>query len=151
MENKPGVLSRISTLLARRNFNVDSITASPTSDHDVTRMTVVVEGDQYVADNAANEIGKLEDVVEIEMLNDGSAKIREIILMKLGVDKANRGKIIDIAKVYDCKIVDATDDTIMIEHSDKPENIDTLLKLVSEFELISMARGGAVALRTGDK
>jgi acetolactate synthase-1/3 small subunit len=150
MENKPGVLSRISTLLARRSFNIDSITAGPTRNHEVTRMTVVVEGDEYVADNAASEISKLEDVIEIERMAPGQSTSREIMLIKVKVGPKERSEIIDLAKVMDCAIVDITETTLMLEHADRPEKIDVLVKLLSAYEILDMARGGAIALRTGE-
>jgi acetolactate synthase-1/3 small subunit len=150
MENKPGVLSRISTLLARRSFNIDSITAGPTRNHDVTRMTVVVEGDEYVADNAASEISKLEDVLEIERMAPGQSTSREIMLIKIKVGPKERSEIIDLAKVMDSTVVDITETTLMLEHADRPEKIDVLVKLLSAYEILDMARGGAIALRTGE-
>jgi len=150
MENKPGVLSRISTLLARRNFNIDSITAGPTRDHDVTRMTVVVEGDEYVADNAADELSKLEDVLGIERMTAADSTSREIMLIKIKVGPKDRSEIIDLAKVMDASIVDVTESTLMLEHSDRPEKIDVLIGLLSAYEVLDMARGGAIALRKGE-
>jgi len=148
MENKPGVLSRISTLLARRSFNIDSITAGPTSNHDTTRMTVVVEGDEYVADNAADEISKLEDVLSIERMLPMESTSREIMLIKVKAEPANRGAIVDLAKVMDSKIVAVTDQTIVIEHAGRPDKIDVLVQLLADYEILDMARGGAIALRT---
>ena len=150
MENKPGVLSRISTLLARRSFNIDSITAGPTRDHEVTRMTVVVEGDEYVADNAASEIAKLEDVIGIERMTASDSKSREIVLIKVKAGAGERSGLIDLAKVMDASIVDVTETTLMIEFSDRPEKIDVLVGLLSGYEVLDMARGGAIALKTGD-
>ena len=150
MENKPGVLSRISTLLARRSFNIDSITAGPTRDHDVTRMTVVVEGDEYVADDAATELSKLEDVLKIERLTAADSTSREIILIKIKVGAKERSEIIDLAKVMDANVVDVTESTLMLEHSDKPEKIDVLVGLLADYEVLDMARGGAIALKTGE-
>ena len=150
MENKPGVLSRISTLLARRSFNIDSITAGPTCNHDVTRMTVVVEGDEYVADNAAAELAKLEDVAEIERLTAENSKSREIVLIKARVGMKERSELVDLAKVMGASIVDVTETTMMIEFSDRPEKIDVLVGLLSAYEVLDMARGGAIALKTGE-
>jgi acetolactate synthase-1/3 small subunit len=150
MENKPGVLSRISTLLARRNFNIDSITAGPTRNHEVTRMTVVVEGDDYVAENAAAEISKLEDVIDIERMTPADSTSREIMLIKIKVDSKERSQLIDLAKVMGADIVDVTETTMMLEHSDKPEKIDVLVNLLSAYDVLDMARGGAIALKKGD-
>jgi len=150
MENKPGVLSRISTLLARRSFNIDSITAGPTRDRNVTRMTVVVEGDEYVADSAANELSKLEDVLKIERMTPADSTSREIMLIKVKVGPKERGEIIDLAKVMDASIVDVTESTLMMEFSDMPEKIDVLVGLLSDYEVLDMARGGAIALKKGE-
>ncbi|MDR1029008.1 MAG: acetolactate synthase small subunit [Clostridiales Family XIII bacterium] len=151
MDNKPGVLSRISALLARRGFNIDSITAGPTRNHDVTRMTVVVEGDEYVADQAAKEMSKLEDVLKIERLSFRESTLREIMLIKVKAAKEERGEIVDLAKIMDCKIVDISPGTLMLEHSDTPEKIDLLVNLLSSYEILDMARGGAIALNTGEE
>ena len=151
MDNKPGVLSRISALLARRGFNIDSITAGPTRNHDVTRMTVVVEGDDYVADQAAKEMSKLEDVIRIERLSRNKSTRREIILIKLRATKEERGEIADLAKVMKCEVVDISVNTLMIEHSNTPEKIDLLVNLLSDYQILDMARGGAIALNSGEE
>jgi acetolactate synthase-1/3 small subunit len=149
MENKPGVLSRISVLLARRSFNIDSITAGPTANHEITRMTVVVEGDDYVAEEAVRQLEKLEDVVKASRINDADATRRELLLIKIRLPKEQRGEIIDLAKIMDCEIVDITHTTLMLEHSDRPEKIDLLVDLLSGYEILEMARGGAIALQKG--
>jgi acetolactate synthase-1/3 small subunit len=151
MENKPGVLSRISVLLARRGFNIDSITAGPTSNHDITRMTVVVEGDEYVAEEAVKQLEKLMDVVDVKRLDDLNATRRELILIKIRLSKEQRGEIIDLAKIMDCEIVDISPTTLMLEHSDRPEKIDLLVELLTGYEIVAMARGGAIALQKGEE
>jgi acetolactate synthase-1/3 small subunit len=151
MENKPGVLSRISALLARRGFNIDSITAGPTRNHDVTRMTVVLEGDDYVADQAAKEMSKLEDVLRIERIQFEQSTRREIMLIKVRASKEERGEIVDLAKIMECSIVDISQTTLMLEHSDTPEKIDLLVDLLSSYDILDMARGGAIALNTGEE
>lgn len=151
MENKPGVLSRISALLARRGFNIDSITAGPTRDQDVTRMTVVLEGDDYVADQAAKEIHKLEDIIRIERFELAHTTRREIMLIKVRATKDERSEIVDLAKIMNCDIVDISESTLMLEHSDTPEKIDLLVRLLSSYEILDMARGGAIALNKGEE
>jgi acetolactate synthase-1/3 small subunit len=150
VENKPGVLSRISVLLARRNFNIDSITAGPTANHDITRMTVVVEGDDYVATEAVRQLEKLEDVIRAWRLDDSNATRRELLLIKIRFSRERRSEIIDLAKMMDCEIVDITHTTLMLEHSDKPEKIDLFIDLLAGYEILEMARGGAIALQKGE-
>jgi acetolactate synthase-1/3 small subunit len=114
-------------------------------------MTVVIEGDEYVADQAAKEITKLEVVLRIERLANGDSTRREIMLVKVKAGKAERAEIVDLAKIMDCTIVDVSQNTIMLEHSDTPEKIDMLVGLLSEYEILDMARGGAIALNTGEE
>ncbi|MDR0885344.1 MAG: acetolactate synthase small subunit [Clostridiales Family XIII bacterium] len=149
MDNKPGVLSRISVLLARRNFNIESITAGPMPGDETTRMTVVIQGDEYVAKQAEEEMLKLEDVIKIEHLKPSETTRREIVLIKIQVHKEQRSEIVDLAKIMDCKIVDISHTTLMIEHSDLPEKIDLLIDLLSGYEILDVARGGAIALKNG--
>jgi len=149
MENKPGVLSRISVLLARRGFNIDSITAGPTSNREITRMTVVVEGEDYVAEQAAKQMEKLIDVVKVRRLDNLNSMRRELVLSKIQLSREQRSEIIDLAKIMECKIVDISHSTLMLEHSDRPENIDLLVDLLSGYEILEMARGGAIALQKG--
>ena len=149
MENKPGVLSRISVLLARRGFNIHSITAGTTANQSITRMTVVVEGEDNVAEEAAKQLEKLIDIIRVKRLINSESTRRESVLIKIKVEKEQRSEIIDLAKIMDCKIVDITHTTLMLEHSDRPENIDVLVDLVSGYEVLEMARGGAIALQKG--
>jgi acetolactate synthase-1/3 small subunit len=114
-------------------------------------MTVVIEGDDYVADQAAKEIEKLEDVLRVERIARGEATRREIMLIKVKASKAERGEIVDLAKIMDCSIVDISPSTLMLEHSDTPEKIDLLVNMLSEYEILDMARGGAIALKTGEE
>ena len=150
MENKPGILSRISTLLARRNFNIDSITAGTTFNPDITRMTVVVEGDEYVAGNAAAEMAKLEDVIEIERMSAEDSTSRETMLIKIKAGEKEKAELLDLAKVMGFAIVGTTETTLVLEHTDSPEKIDVLVEKLSAYEVLDSARCGAIALRTGE-
>jgi acetolactate synthase-1/3 small subunit len=114
-------------------------------------MTVVVEGDDYVADQAANEISKLEDVIRIERFSAEQATRREIMLIKVRATKEQRAEIVDLAKIMDCQIADISPATLMLEHSDVPEKIDLLVNLLSDYEILDMARGGAIALNSGEE
>jgi acetolactate synthase-1/3 small subunit len=113
-------------------------------------MTVVIEGDDYVAEEAVKQLEKLMDVTEVQRLDDLSSTRRELILIKIRLSKEQRGEIIDLAKIMDCDIVDISPTTLMIEHSDRPEKIDLLVDLLAGYEIAAMARGGAIALKKGD-
>ena len=150
MENKPGILSRISTLLARRAFNIDSITAGTTFNPEVTRMTVVVDGDEYVAGSAAGEMTKLEDVIEIEHMLPEDSTSREIMLIKIRAGEKEKAELLDLAKVLGFAIVGSTETTLILEHTDTPEQVDALVSRLSAYEVLDIARTGAIALKTGE-
>jgi acetolactate synthase-1/3 small subunit len=114
-------------------------------------MTVVVEGDEYVAEEAVKQLEKLMDVVRVKRLDDAGAMRRELILIKIRLSKEQRGEIIDLAKIMDCEIVDISPTTLMLEHSDRPEKIDLLVELLAGYEIAAMARGGAIALQKGEE
>jgi acetolactate synthase-1/3 small subunit len=114
-------------------------------------MTVVIEGDEYVAGEAVNQLEKLMDVMDVQLLGDMNATRRELILIKIRLSKEQRGEIIDIAKIMDCDIVDISPTTLMLEHSDRPERIDLLVDLLDGYDIAAMARGGAIALKKGEE
>lgn len=149
VENKAGVLSRISGLFARRGFNIDSLAVGPTEDVKLSRMTIVVEGDEYVAEQVVKQLNKLIDVIKVRKLDYSDVTIRELVLIKIKVAEKQRGEIVDIAKIMNCKIVDISHTTLMLEHSDRPEKIDLLIDLLSKYNIQEVARTGSIALQNG--
>jgi acetolactate synthase-1/3 small subunit len=149
VENKAGVLSRITGLFARRGFNIDSLAVGPTDDPKISRVTIVVDGDDYTAEQVTKQLNKLIDVLKVRNLQTADIIRRELLLIKVKLSESQRSEIIDIAKIMDCEIVDISHTTLTLEHSDWPEKIDLLIDLLSKYHILEITRTGTIALQRG--
>ncbi|MDR0570321.1 MAG: acetolactate synthase small subunit [Clostridiales Family XIII bacterium] len=149
VENRAGVLSRISGLFARRGFNIDSLAVGPTDDPKISRMTIIVDGDDYTAEQVTKQLNKLIDVLKVRKLTFQDIIRRELLLVKVKLSESQRGEIVDIAKIMGCEMVDISHTTLMLEHSDRPEKIDLLIDLLSKYKILEITRTGTIALQRG--
>jgi acetolactate synthase-1/3 small subunit len=149
VENKAGVLSRITGLFARRGFNIDSLAVGPTDDPKISRVTIVTDGDDYTAEQVTKQLGKLIDVLKVRKLQTADIIRRELLLIKVELSEGQRSEIIDIAKIMDCEIVDISHTTLTLEHSDWPEKIDLLIDLLTKYRILEITRTGTIALQRG--
>ena len=150
VENKAGVLTRISGLFARRGFNIDSLAVGETNDHAVSRVTIVVDGDDYQADQVTKQLAKLIDVRTVRQLDPGNMVQREIVLAKVKAAPEQRGEIYDLVKIIGCEIVDISHTTMVVEYDDRTAKVDQLVDLLSKYEIIEIVRTGAIALQKGE-
>jgi acetolactate synthase-1/3 small subunit len=148
--NRAGVRYRISGLFARRGFNIDSLAVGPTDHPEVSRVTILTGGDDYTSDQVVKQLDKLVDIKKVKLLPQDDIIVREIVLIKVEADVNQRSEIIDIAKILDCEIVDISHTTLMLELSDRPCNVDLLIDLLSNYQIIEIARTGAIALQKGE-
>lgn len=151
VENNPGVLSRIAGLFSRRGFNIDSITSGETTDPRYTRITVVATGDELILSQIEKQVRKLEDVKEIKLLKDGESVFRELIMVKMRVNAAQRAEVLSIADIFRAKIVDVEAESVMIELTGNQSKLDGFLNLLSEYEVLELARTGITGLSRGSK
>ncbi|MDD4565458.1 MAG: acetolactate synthase small subunit [Eubacteriales bacterium] len=149
VENKSGVLSRISGLFARRGFNIDSLAVGTTEDKNISRITLVVEGDDYIAEQATKQLNKQIDVIKVKKLNRDEITRRELVLVKVKMSAAQRGEIVDIVKIMQGQIVDLSPTTLTVEMCDRPDKIDILIEMLSHYNIIEVARTGTIALQKG--
>jgi acetolactate synthase-1/3 small subunit len=149
VENKAGVLTRISGLFARRGFNIDSLAVGPTDDPKISRITIVVDGDDYTAEQVTKQLSKLIVVLKVRKLKNTDIIRRELLMIKVKLSESQRSEIIDIAKIMDCEIVDISHTTLTLEHSDWPEKIDLLIDLLSKYRILEITRTGTIALQRG--
>lgn len=149
VENKAGVLSRISGLFARRGFNIDSLAVGTTEDKNISRITLLVDGDDYIAEQVTKQLNKQIDVIKVRKLDQEEITKRELVLVKVKMSVAQRGEIIDIVKIMQGEIVDISHTTMTVEMSDKPEKIDLLIELLSHYNIVEVARTGTIALQKG--
>jgi acetolactate synthase I/III small subunit len=149
VENKAGVLSRISGLFARRGFNIDSLAVGTTEDKNISRITLLVDGDDYIAEQVTKQLNKQIDVIKVRKLDQEEITKRELVLVKVKMSVAQRGEIIDIVKIMQGQIVDISHTTMTVELSDRPEKVDLLIELLSHYNIVEVARTGTIALQKG--
>lgn len=144
--NKPGVLARISGLLSRRMFNIESIAAGLTEDPNITRITVVVQGDDQVLDQVIKQLSKLVDVIKILRIEGPDLINRELALIKVKANPDKRSDIVDIVEIFRAKIVDVSRETMVIELTGDEQKIDALCEVLRDHGIVEMVRTGKIAL-----
>ncbi len=150
VENKPGVLFRVTNMFRARNFNIESLSVGPTEQSDLSRITITINGDELVIGQLVKQLAKLVDVVDVARLDTNNTVYRELALIKLKIkDPKERLEIINLANIFRGKIVDISKGTIMIEITGTSDKINALLALVKEYNIIELARTGITALRRG--
>ena len=147
VDNNPGVLSRISGLFSRRGYSIDSITAGMTADPRFTRITS--SGDELILSQIEKQVRKLEDVVDIKVLKDGESVYRELIMVKLRANAAQRGEIISVADIFRAKIVDVEKDSLIVELTGTQSKLEAFLNLLKGYEILELARTGITGLSRG--
>jgi len=149
VEDKPGVLNRVSSLLRRRNFNIDSIAVGHTEKSNVSRMTLVVEGDDAHVEQARKQLDKIVEVVKIVDITDNESVSRELALVKVKASASTRSEIIQIVDIFRANIVDVSSDSVMVEVTGDEEKVNSLLELLRGFGIREIARTGRIAMTRG--
>ena len=151
VDNTPGVLSRISGLFSRRGYSIDSITAGVTADSRFTRITIVASGDELILSQIEKQVRKLEDVIEIKVLREGESVYRELIMVKVRADAAQRAEIISVADIFRAKVVDVEKESLMLELTGNQSKLEAFLNLLDGYEILELARTGITGLSRGIK
>lgn len=151
VNNDPGVLSRISGLFSRRGYSIDSITAGVTADPRFTRITIVGSDDELILAQIEKQVRKLEDVIKIKVLAPEDSVYRELMLVKIRADAAQRAEAISIADIFRAKIVDVEKESLMIELTGNQSKLEAFLNLLDGFEILELARTGITGLKRGIK
>ena len=149
VDNNPGVLSRVSGLFSRRGYSIDSITAGVTADPRFTRITIVASGDELILSQIEKQVRKLEDVIEIKVLQPEDSVYRELIMVKVRANKTERTEIISVADIFRAKIVEK--DSLMVELTGNGSKVDAFLELLEGYEILELARTGITGLQRGIK
>lgn len=149
VSNKSGVLTRISGLFARRGYNIESLTACATEDPEISRMTVILVGDEYTLYQMIRQMDKLEDVKKIGCANELDCVYRELLLAKVSAPNEARAQIALVNEVYKAKVVDLSIDTMILELTGDPEKIDAYIKVIEPFGILEMQRTGVTVLARG--
>ncbi|MFH1347770.1 MAG: acetolactate synthase small subunit [Candidatus Margulisiibacteriota bacterium] len=151
VENKPGVLHRVSGLFSRRGFNIESLAVGTTEKPDVSRMTIVVEGDDQVLEQITKQLYKQIDVLKVFDLPEQQAIERELALIKVHANEKTRQEITQIVDIFKARIVDVAEGSLTIEVSAEKHKVEDMQKLLEKFGIQELVRTGKIALQRGGK
>ena len=149
VENHPGVLSKVSGLFSRRGFNIDSLAVGVTEDPTISRMTIVVDGDEYVVEQVENQLNKVIPVIKVKTLKEGAYIPRTLSLIKVSVNAGQRADIMRITELMRARIVDVTRTSLTVEFADSPERTETLETLLRPYGIKEIVRTGVIAIEKG--
>lgn len=148
VENKAGVLTRVTSMFTRRGFNIDALTVGETENPDYSRITITLDGDDYMRQMLINQMKKLYNVKKVEVLDDAPIT-RELMLIKVKNNRETRSDVLDATNVYRAKVIDYTASELCIEITGDPTKIDAFVKLMEPYGILEMCRTGIVALERG--
>ena len=148
VENKFGVLTRVTSMFTRRGFNIDALTVGETESPEYSRITISMSGDGYAREQLINQLRKLFNVKKVEVLEDDSIK-RELMLIKVRNSSETRSDVLSAVEVYRAKVIDYSMDEMCIEITGDPSKIDAFVKLMIPYGILEMCRTGIVALERG--
>lgn len=144
VEDKPGVLARISGLISRRGFNIDSLAVGPTENDDVSRMTIVVDVDETALEQVTKQLNKLIEVLKVVELDDTASVQRELLLIKVRCDAHSRAEIVQITQMFRCNVVDVGLDAVVIEATGTPGKLEALLDVLEPYGVREIVQSGLV-------
>ncbi len=150
VDNKPGVLTHVAGLISRRAFNIESINAGYTEEESVTRINIVVSVDsEWELEQVKHQLSKLIDVVKIVNLTEVDNITRELVLIKVRATAEARADLINIVNIFRAKIVDVSKENVVIELTGEESKINAICEVLSEYDIVEIARTGAIALSRG--
>ena len=151
VENKPGVLSRVAGLFARRGFNIDSLAVATSENPDVSRMTITVNEQDSPVEQVTKQLHKLINVLKITDLDPGSSVERELLLLKVKADSGTRSGIMQIVEIFRAKIIDVSTEVLIIEMTGTREKVSALVELLAPYGVVELMRTGRIAMSRGRK
>jgi acetolactate synthase-1/3 small subunit len=149
VENKPGVLTRVTGLFARRGFNIDTLAVGPTDDPSLSRITLTLDGALHPIDQVTKQLHKLVNVLKIRDLEPDETLARELALFKISADGAQRAEITQLVEIFRGKIVDVNRRAMVVEITGTQDKIEAFERLARPFGLVEMARTGEIAISRG--
>jgi acetolactate synthase-1/3 small subunit len=151
VENKPGVLARVSGLFSRRGFNIDSLAVGPTEHPDVSRMTIVVAVDELPLEQVTKQLNKLINVIKIVELEPSIAVQRELLLVKVRADATVRSQVLETVNLFRAKVVDVSPEALTIEATGTADKLEALLRMLEPYGVREMVQSGMVAIGRGPR
>ena len=151
VENKPGVLTRVSALFSRRNFNIHSLAVGPTEYDDISRITVVVDVDELPLEQVTKQLNKLVHVLKIVEMDPGASVQRELLLVKVKADLATRSQVLTVVDLFRAHVVDVANEAVTIEATGNPDKLNALLSALEPFGVKEIVKSGTVGIGRGSK
>ncbi len=149
VENRPGVLARVSNLFRRRSFNIDSLSVGRTQRENLSRMTIVMESDAAEADRLVKNLYKLVDVVHVDHLHNQPSVARDMALVKVKASSENRREVIQLCDIFRARIIDVAAESLVVEITGEEEKLGHFTELVRPFGIVEMVRTGVIAMGRG--
>ena len=151
VENKPGVLTRVAALFARRGYNIASLAVGPTEHPEISRITVVVDVAQHPLEQITKQLNKLVNVLKIVQLEPRQTVQRELMLVKVLADNTSRTSVLEIVQMFRAKVVDAAADAVTIEATGTQDKLTALLSMLEPFGIREIVKSGEVAIGRGGR
>ncbi|MDN5717168.1 MAG: acetolactate synthase small subunit [Janibacter sp.] len=151
VENKPGVLARISALFSRRGFNIDSLAVGPTERPEVSRMTVVVEVDLLPLEQVTKQLNKLVEVLKVVELDPLASVNSQVVLVKVRADANTRSGVLETAQMFKAKIVDTTSEAIVLQAIGNADKLNSMLDILEPHGIKELVQSGVVAIGRGPR
>jgi len=151
VENKPGVLTRVAGLFARRGFNIHSLAVGPTEHPSVSRMTVVVDVEDLPLEQVTKQLNKLVNVIKIVELEPAASVQRELLLVKVRADLQTRSHVLETVNLFRAKVVDVAPDAVTIEVTGNPDKLEAFLKVLEPFGIRELVQSGLVGIGRGNR
>ena len=149
VNNRPGVLNRVASLMRARNFNIESLAVSHLDDPEISRMTITLRGDDVNVEQAAKQLYKLIDVLKVQDVTDDPTVQHELVLVKVRATDRNRGELISIVEMYKARIVDMAPDSVIVETTGTESEVDALIALLRGYGIKELVRTGTVVMSRG--
>ena len=146
VEDEAGVLSRISSLFARRGFNIESLAVGPAEQPGISRITMVVPGDDRIIEQLTKQLYKLINVLKVQDITEIPCVERELMLLKVNATSSNRSEIVELAQIFRARVVDVAEDSLTVEVVGDPGKIVAIVQVLQKFGLREIARTGRIAL-----
>jgi acetolactate synthase I/III small subunit len=151
VENKPGVLARVSGLFSRRGFNIDSLAVGPTEHPEISRMTIVVSVEELPLEQVTKQLNKLVNVIKIVELEPVVAVQRELLLVKVRADATVRSQVLETVQLFRAKVVDVSPEALTVEATGTADKLDALLRMLEPYGIREMVQSGMVAIGRGPR
>ncbi|WP_457590297.1 acetolactate synthase small subunit [Geoglobus sp.] len=150
VENRPGVLARVAGLFRRRGFNIESLAVGVTEKEGISRMTIVVAGDDRTIEQVTKQLNKLIEVIKVSDVSTNAVE-RELALIKVAATPQTRGEIIEIANIFRARIVDVSRDSFIVEITGDEDKVSAFIDLMRQYGIKEVARTGKIAMQRGSK